>query len=45
MSTTLASPTFRQGDEVEQATGTYQGTLTERNGLVRSHPVAWLAHT
>jgi hypothetical protein len=55
-----ANHTFREGDEVELATGTYQGTLgvflglredvkwadiTERNGFVRSHPVAWLAHS
>lgn len=53
-------PTFREGDEVVLASGTYQGTLgvflrlrgdvkwaniTERNGDVRSHPVAWLAHS
>lgn len=55
-----ASPAFREGDEVQLASGTYQGTLgvflrlkedtkwadiTERNGLVRCHPVAWLAHS
>jgi hypothetical protein len=55
-----ASPAFHEGDEVQLAAGTYQGTLgvflrlredakwadiTERNGLVRSHPVAWLAHS
>ncbi|MGA2737072.1 MAG: hypothetical protein ABSG65_06425 [Bryobacteraceae bacterium] len=59
MSTASGNSTFREGDEVQLATGTYQGTLgiflrlrndpkwadiTERNGLVRSHPVAWLAH-
>jgi hypothetical protein len=52
-------PVFHEGDEVELAEGTYQGTLgvfvrltddagwadiTERNGAVRSHPVAWLRH-
>ena len=51
--------TFREGDEVVLAEGTYQGTpgvflhlrkdvnwadITERNGSVRSHPVAWLEH-
>jgi hypothetical protein len=55
-----AVPTFRQGDEVVLAEGTYQGTpgvflrlredvnwadITERNGSIRSHPVAWLAHS
>jgi len=54
------SPTFREGDEVVLAEGTYQGAtgvflrlkadanwadVKERNGDVRSHPVAWLAHT
>lgn len=52
-------PTFREGDEVVLAEGTYQGTrgvflrlrddvnwaeVTEANGSVRRHPVAWLAH-
>lgn len=51
---------FREGDEVELAEGTYQGTpgvfvrlrkdirwadITERDGSVRSHPVAWLSHS
>jgi hypothetical protein len=54
------SASFREGDEVVLAEGTYQGTpgvflrlredanwadITERNGTVRSHPVAWLAHS
>ncbi len=53
-------PTFREGEEVVLANGTYQGTpgvflrlkedvnwadITERNGVVRSHPVIWLAHS
>lgn len=52
--------TFREGDQVFLAEGTYQGTLgtflrltadpnwadiSERNGRVRSHPVAWLDRT
>jgi hypothetical protein len=60
MSTQTSGPTFRTGDEVVLAHGTYQGTsgvfvrlrndvnwadITERNGAVRSHPVAWLAHS
>jgi len=59
MNTRPAGPTFREGDEVVLAQGTYQGTLgvfvrlgedvnwadiTERNGSIRSHPVAWLEH-
>ncbi len=51
---------FREGDSVELAEGTYQGTqgvfvrlredinwadIAERNGGVRSHPVAWLTHS
>jgi len=55
-----AGGTFREGEEVVLATGTYQGTpgvflrlkedvnwadITERNGVVRSHPVIWLAHS
>ncbi len=55
----LAGPTFREGDEVVLAQGTYPGTrgvfvrlredinwadIRERNGVVRSHPVIWLAH-
>lgn len=51
--------TFREGDEVVLARGTYQGTpgvflrlkedinwadVAERNGSIRSHPVAWLEH-
>ena len=54
-----AVPTFRAGDEVRLAEGTYQGArgiflhlkadvnwadIAERNGSIRSHPVAWLAH-
>ena len=53
-------PTFREGDEVVLANGSYQGTpgvflrlkedanwadITERNGVIRSHPVIWLAHS
>jgi hypothetical protein len=60
MSTRLAGPAFREGEEVVLAEGTYPGTLgvflrlrkdvnwadiTERNGSIRSHPVAWLAHS
>jgi hypothetical protein len=60
MSTGLDGSTFREGDEVMLASGTYQGTsgvflrlkedvnwadITERNGDVRTHPVAWLAHS
>jgi hypothetical protein len=60
MSTCPVGPTFREGDEVVLAEGTYQGTLgvflrlredvnwadiTERNGSIRSHPVAWLDHS
>ena len=56
----MGGSTFREGDEVVLANGTYQGTpgvflgfrqdvnwadITERNGKVRSHPVAWLAHS
>jgi hypothetical protein len=52
--------TFRAGDQVVLAEGTYQGTLgvfvrfredanwadiKERNGSIRSHPVAWLDHS
>jgi hypothetical protein len=59
MSVIPVTPTFREGDEVRLASGTYQGTLgvfvklkddvkwaeiKQRDGLVRSHPVAWLAH-
>ena len=58
ISTRLVHPEFHEGDEVELAEGTYQGTLgvflhlhedvkwadiVERNGTIRSHPVAWLA--
>jgi len=54
------SPTFREGEEVVLADGTYRGTLgvflhlkedanwadiRERNGVIRSHPVIWLAHS
>lgn len=60
LSTRPAGATFREGDEVVLAEGTYQGTpgvflrlredvnwadIAERNGCVRSHPVAWLAHS
>jgi hypothetical protein len=53
------SATFRAGDEVVLAEGTYQGTvgvfvrfrkdphwadISERDGSIRSHPVAWLEH-
>jgi len=51
--------TFREGDEVVLARGTYPGTsgvflrlrpdvnwadITERSGVIRSHPVQWLDH-
>jgi hypothetical protein len=60
MSSGPVGNTFREGDEVVLAKGTYQGTLgvfvrfrkdakwadiTERNGSIRSHPVAWLDHS
>jgi len=56
---TNSNTSFREGDEVVLAEGTYQGTpgtflratadprwieITERDGKVRSHPLAWLAH-
>ena len=56
----LNDSTFREGDEVVLAEGTYQGTpgaflrlredaawadVTERDGTIRKHPVAWLAHS
>jgi hypothetical protein len=59
-STRHVESTFREGDEVVLAEGTYQGTqgvfvrfrqdirwadIKERNGAVRSHPVAWLGHS
>jgi hypothetical protein len=52
--------TFREGDEIVLAEGTYQGAtgvfirlredvnwaeIRECNGAIRSHPVAWLAHS
>ena len=52
--------TFREGDEVVLARGTYPGTsgvflrlrpdvnwadITERSGVIRSHPVQWLDHS
>lgn len=58
--TSTKSQTFREGDEVVLAEGTYQGTsgvfrhlredpawadILQRDGAVRSHPVAWLAHS
>ena len=58
MTSKLASPTFREGDEVVLVNGTYPGTrgiflrlkedtnwadISERNGVIRSHPVIWLA--
>ena len=46
MSIRPAAPTFREGDEVVLAQGTYPGAdITERNGDVRSHPVIRLAHS
>ena len=60
MSTHPVVTTFREGDDVVLAEGTYQGTpgvflhlkpdvkwadIAERNGMIRSHPVAWLAHS
>jgi hypothetical protein len=60
MSAGPAESTFREGEEVVLADGTYRGTLgvflrlredanwadiTERNGVIRSHPVIWLAHS
>ena len=56
---TCSQNSFREGEEVVLAYGTYQGTpgvfvrlradpkwadIKERNGLVREHPVEWLAH-
>jgi hypothetical protein len=56
----VVESTFRKGDAVVLAEGTYQGTagvflgfrddvnwadISETNGRVRSHPVAWLAHS
>jgi hypothetical protein len=52
--------TFREGDAIVLAEGSYRGTtgvflrlradanwadISEPNGKVRSHPVAWLAHS
>ncbi len=59
MSHTRPDCTFREGDDVVVAEGTYQGTpgvflrlrgdphwadIKERNGVIRGHPVAWLAY-
>ena len=57
MSAQPAGPTFREGDEVVLAKGSYQGVflhvkvdtnwadIRERNGGIRSHPVTSLAHS
>ena len=60
MSAVPVDSTFREGEEVVLADGTYRGTLgiflhlredanwadiRERNGVIRSHPVIWLAHS
>ncbi len=59
MSNRPVGTVFREGDAVELAEGTYQGTrgvflrlrqdvnwadITECDGGIRSHPVAWLDH-
>jgi hypothetical protein len=56
--TTPTVRSFREGEEVVLAMGTYPGTrgvflrlrkdftwadITQRDGVIRSHPVAWLA--